>query len=541
MHFYHTLTTSTSFREHVPPKMRTWIVFLLFEFTIEKTLGSFSKIDRISCDWTSEFLCGDKCVAIKGGKCFCGDDKLSIADAFEVFCCNPKSCQSHLETPGNDTNLNVYCENGKVQSMYSHCNDACKQTSVYGMGTFSCHDERCYLGTFACRGTRNCEDYSDLAQCTQKIDCEEQTDGVFQSCGDVPGAKYQNYACKHRASSTFEYFECLNRLDKIETLFQRPIIIAKKKRESVNYNTNLHYDGDFVQCGSRNISFDQFPYVIGQNLQEPCQLKNGQSVTLEALYDLLTQFSFEQSIELMKYHSEESQRKLSLQCFESDQHPFICNPNSTTGQQHLCAYGHQVCDTIANCPDGSDEAFDMCQDYFSELATIVCDKKDNFHVNITIKAVACDGITECADGRDEVGCSEVLPDEDIYIIFSSVFLTIIAITLILWFDTKGSLKLKLPGEMLTDKEFREMHGSIAMQERVSHWQGLAKQKVFNQAFYNLELKRHEFNLSSTICCMKNSLDMKTFSNVMKDKPSKKKKSIPKKIIKFLSKYSGLDL
>ena len=521
MHFYH---TSTSPICPVPTKMRIWIVLLLFEFT----LMCYAKIERISCDWTSEFLCGDKCVAIKGGKCFCGYNELSIADAFEVFCCNPKSCI------GNNTQ--VYCENGKVQSMYSHCNDACKQTSVYGMDTFSCQNDRCYLGTFACRGTQNCEDYSDLAQCTQKVDCEQQTDGVFQSCGEVPGAKYQNYACKHRASSTFEYFECLNRLDKIDTLFQRPIIIAKKHRESVNYNKNLQYDGNYVQCGSRNISFDQLPYVIGQNLQEPCQLKNGQSVTLEALYDLLTQFSFEQSTELMKYHSEESQRKLRLQCFESDKYPFHCNSS-----QDLCAYGHQVCDTIANCPDGSDEAFDMCQDYFSELATIVCDKKDNFHVNITIKAVACDGITECADGRDEIGCSAVLPDEHIYIIFGSVFLIIIVITLFLWFDFKGSLKLKLPGEMMTDKEFLDLHGSSAIQEKVSHWQGLAKQKVFNQAFYNLELKRHQFNLNSTICCMKNCLDMKTFSNVMHDKPSKRKKSILKTIIKFILKYSGFNL
>ena len=514
---------------HGIEEMRTWLLISLL-----LVLKVTSQNERLHCDWATQFLCGDQCVAIKGGKCFCGRNELSITEAFESFCCNEQSCRGD--------NSSVFCPDGRVQSTYSHCHQTCRQTAVYGMDTFSCHNQRCYLGTFACRGRQNCPDYSDLTQCTRPIDCEAQTDGVFQPCGQVPGATYQNHACKHRASSTFAYFECLNRLDKIDTLFERPIIIAKKKRESVNYNTILQYDGDFVHCGSRNISFDRLPYVIGKNPREPCQLKNGQSVTLEDLYDLLTQFSFEKSTELMKYHSEESKRKLNLQCFESDQHPFRCNPQSTDGSHLFCAYGHQVCDTIANCPDGSDEDFEMCQDYFSETATIVCQKKDTFHVNVTIKAVACDGITECADGIDERGCSAVLSDEHIYLTFGLVFFIIVVITLILWFDTKGSLKLKQPGEMMTEREFHDWHGSFRIQEKVSRWQGLSTQKAFNQAFYRLELMQHQFAVNATVCCLKNCLDMKTLCNVLKDRPSKKKKkSCLKKFIQFVKKYSGFDL
>ena len=186
--------------------------------------------------------------------------------------------------------------------MYTHCNNSCKQTAVYGMDSLSCNDHRCYLGIFACRGTANCKDKSDLAQCTKEINCEEQTDGAFQSCGQVPGATYQNYGCKSPDSSTRPYFDCMNRVDKIETLFKRPIVISKKKREATNYNVLLEYDDEFVYCGSRNISFDQLVAVTKKNPYEPCQLKSGNTVPLIRLENfVLTQFSFEKNTALMKY------------------------------------------------------------------------------------------------------------------------------------------------------------------------------------------------------------------------------------------------
>ena len=186
--------------------------------------------------------------------------------------------------------------------MYTHCNNSCKQNAYLGLDTLSCHhDHRCYRGVHACQGKAMCEDESDLAQCTKGINCEEQSDGLFQSCGQVPGATYQNYGCKSPDSSTRPYFDCMNRVDKIETLFEIPIVIAKKKREATNYNVLLEYDDEFVYCGSRNISFDQLLVVIRESPNEPCQLKSGNTVPLGELYRLLTQFSFEKSTELMKF------------------------------------------------------------------------------------------------------------------------------------------------------------------------------------------------------------------------------------------------
>ena len=180
--------------------------------------------------------------------------------------------------------------------------------------------------------------------------------------------------------------------------------------------------------------------------------------------------------------------------------PFQCNPNSTAKPQ--CAYGNEVCDTVVNCPDGSDEDFEMCQDYFSESATIVCSKTNTYNFNVTIKAIACDGIVECADARDEFRCYHPIPNEHIYLTFGFILLAINVIAFILWMYIKGRLRLKQPGNKLTQKEFNVIHGSQAMQAKISHWQGLDIQKSSNQAYYELELIQHNYDINSTICCMK---------------------------------------
>ena len=285
--------------------MKTFLIVLTTAIQVFCTPKNGST--HVSC-LSTEYLCGDKCVSYQGGKCFCGEHALDIETTFSSYCCNTKPCTKHHEDFGNSSKIlhhgsagDVFCEGGKIQSVYTHCNNSCKQTAAHGVDLLSCNDHRCYLGILACRGTMNCQDSSDLAQCTKEINCEEETDGAFQSCGQVPGATYQNSGCKNPESSTLAYFDCMNRMDKIETLFTRPIAFAKKKREVTNYNVLLEYDDEFVYCGSRNISFAQLSYVTAKSPNEPCQLKSGNSLPLERLYELLTHFSFEKSTELMKF------------------------------------------------------------------------------------------------------------------------------------------------------------------------------------------------------------------------------------------------
>ena len=92
----------------------------------------------------------------------------------------------------------------------------------------------------------------------------------------------------------------MNRMDKIDTLFTRPIF-SLFAREAPNYNVLLEYDDSVVYCGSRNITYVELSYVAAESPNELCQLKSGNSITIKKLYELFMHFSFEKSYEMMKY------------------------------------------------------------------------------------------------------------------------------------------------------------------------------------------------------------------------------------------------
>ena len=57
-----------------------------------------------------------------------------------------------------------------------------------------------------------------------------------------------------------------------------------------------------------------------------------------------------------------------------------------------------------NCRDAEDESFEICNKFFPG-ATIKCKEANRTRYNISIYATACDGIMECKDGKDELGCN----------------------------------------------------------------------------------------------------------------------------------------
>ena len=67
----------------------------------------------------------------------------------------------------------------------------------------------------------------------------------------------------------------------------------------------------------------------------------------------------------------------------------------------------KTCDGVVHCIEGEDEADETCKGQldFPEEATIVCyENRPSLDYNITIRAVPCNNITECRDGKDEDGC-----------------------------------------------------------------------------------------------------------------------------------------
>ena len=172
-----------------------------------------------------------------------------------------------------------------------------------------------------------------------------------------------------------------------------------------------------------------------------------------------------------------------------------CGENSS-----VCTYDWQVCDGIANCPNGEDESISKCGHKFSTLATIVCQKKDTHNVNVTTKAIPCDGIVECADGRDEAHCS--IGD---YVSIICLVIIIVATICLNNFLTKETIKNLAPinvNPTLTKEEFESGHGSEELSTKMQHLQTCESAKEMNEKFARFEADFHDGNVNETVLCIK---------------------------------------
>ena len=125
-------------------------------------------------------------------------------------------------------------------------------------------------------------------------DCKNQWDS--EDCGQLPNAKFKNYGCKHVNSEAFDHFECANRKDKENVLFNRPTVPTKTTKQAINYNIVLDYNETHINCGNNN-SFEYKDFNDKRkvnNGQDRCQLLDGRSVNLQILWvELLQDYSFE--------------------------------------------------------------------------------------------------------------------------------------------------------------------------------------------------------------------------------------------------------
>ena len=120
-----------------------WICLILL-------LASNSLCQRIECDWTIEWLCGDKCLGVDNS-CMCGNETLSIADTFNYNCCNEGTCFKNIFG-------NVNCQ-GFKQNWRVPCNGICKQYAEFGYTTISCADQtQCVTSTSLCTGVPMCKE-----------------------------------------------------------------------------------------------------------------------------------------------------------------------------------------------------------------------------------------------------------------------------------------------------------------------------------------------------------------------------------------------
>ena len=146
-----------------------------------------------------------------------------------------------------------------------------------------------------------CSNFSSRFNCSKPYEessfvCEDEWN--HEDCGQLENSKYKNYGCKHVDSEKYEYFECINRMDKSSILFdfKNPPVPTNRTRNAPNFNQILDFDENFIYCGTRNISYEEFAENKKWNASEKCLLNNHQTVNLQVLWNqLLTDFSLNYS------------------------------------------------------------------------------------------------------------------------------------------------------------------------------------------------------------------------------------------------------
>ena len=123
------------------------------------------------------------------------------------------------------------------------------------------------------------------------INCTENYG--HEDCEQLHHTNFKNYGCKSISGYETEFFQCSNRMDKKDILFEGPPISLQKKRDSINYNTVLFFDDSYIYCGKNNFTYENFYQVRQEHEFEYCELADEKMVAIGALWsDLMIDFSF---------------------------------------------------------------------------------------------------------------------------------------------------------------------------------------------------------------------------------------------------------
>ena len=165
-----------------------------------------------------------------------------------------------------------------------------------------------------------------------------------------------------------------------------------------------------------------------------------------------------------------------------------------------CYYEWQSCDQIANCPNGEDEDLAQCEDKFPSLATVTCQKKDSYNLNISVKAVPCDGNAECHGDIDELYCS--LPDFIITIVLLVISVLSSIIVFVMWKTTVKDLIPYSQDFRFKKEDFEVLHGTEELNTKVQEMQSRENSSSLNFHFCKMEIMHHSGSINETICCIK---------------------------------------
>ena len=130
-------------------------------------------------------------------------------------------------------------------------------------------------------------------------------------------------------------------------------------------------------------------------------------------------------------------------------------------------------------------------------------KKDIFNVNITIKAIPCDGIEECVGGIDEAYCAI----NEIYTIVAVMigYLLIITVSFLLWRKEELGDNTSEAVIELNQTLFETEHASEALAAEIAYLHENAinddDRREISAKLLKYEVNYHN-STSQAICCMK---------------------------------------
>ena len=177
---------------------------------------------------------------------------------------------------------------------------------------------------------------------------------------------------------------------------------------------------------------------------------------------------------------------------------FQCKGHWYDDTKYNCVSETQKCNGIPECPDGSDEEFELCQDSFSSSASLtICEAADIFNnKTVTIKAVQCNGIAECLNRSDEIGCGIDNRSFTITVVIGALIISIASILLTLHIDISGV------DEGVHGNASFETFENERLQAYVVLGQRSRERKFFNQTFYQYLMKVYENNRGEALNYLK---------------------------------------
>ena len=352
---------------------------------------------------------------------------------------------------------------------------------------------------------------------SSKNQCKHPDDpySKYFSCGERPGAKYQNNQCTQSTKSRQEFI-CLNRMDIDEKEIRKtPVFNTFTEKRINHFEYFTKHNKTHIICGDK--SLEKTCHRGSNQFQQTGVLCQNEKKTKERFITtrgLCTDFEF---MKAKGYPSKEfwlqgytvhqqlgrgtsSYCNKGFHCQESKKCLFVINPYSTGLNPDIPF----ACDGKKQCSSGDDENFEMCKanNAFSKYASIECLEPNRpSNSPLKIMAILCDGNSECAGNLDENWCDIAL--KWFLWLFSIGLGTISLATAILsCFHKKNKVPNELElGEIKRSEEldFEEWHQKDDRGNSIAFRQSLEDRKLQNLALMSSEIAHHGSRAEAVLC------------------------------------------